>query len=502
MSCVLTIDEGTTSTRALLIDESGKILDIVQEEITQYYPQPGWVEHDAEEIWLKTLNCCRELVKRNLEQAKEISSIAITNQRETTVVWDAKTGQPIHKAIVWQCRRTTERCEELSQEDIGGINFTEYIKAKTGLIPDAYFSGTKLEWILNHCHPEGAKRPSGSHPDLLFGTIDTWLIWNLTLGRVHLTEASNASRTMLYDINENKWDDAILEKLNICKTMLPEVIESNGDFNSCPLFVDMLEREIPIKAVLGDQQAALYAYDNQAKCTYGTGTFVMIPCPSLRGAQSATWQSNAGDQRDAISFSLETSNEGLLKSTAYKTKDDLAYALEGSIFVGGSIVQWLRDELEFIESAADIEKLAADDSGGVYLIPALAGLGAPLWRGDARGTIFGITRGTNRSHIARAALESIAYRVRDVFEALDNKPESLNVDGGASRNDTLMQFQADLLQIPIKRYSETEMTALGVAKMTGDINLKLEAETSFEPKQNLEAKYQDWQKYLALLLAD
>lgn len=497
MTCVLTIDEGTTSTRALLIDASGTILDIIQEEITQYYPQPGWVEHDAEEIWLKTLNCCRELIKRNLEQAKKISSIAITNQRETTVVWDAKTGKPVHKAIVWQCRRTSDRCKELSQEDIGGINFTDYIKAKTGLIPDAYFSGTKLEWILNHCHPEGVKRPSGPHPDLLFGTIDTWLIWNLTLGRVHLTEASNASRTMLYDINENKWDDAILDKLNIPKTMLPEVIDSNGDFNSCPLFLDLLEREVPIKAVLGDQQAALYAYNNQAKCTYGTGTFVMIPeAASVKTEQ----QSKIGDERDAMSFSLETNNEGLLKSTAYKTEDKLAYALEGSIFVGGSIVQWLRDELQFIENSSEIEKLAADDNGGVYLIPALAGLGAPFWKGDARGTIFGITRGTNRSHIARAALESIAYRVRDVFEALDDKPIELNVDGGASRNDTLMQFQADLLQIPIKRYTETEMTALGVAKMTGDIKLKLQADKTFKPQKNYDREYQEWKRYIKLLI--
>ncbi|MDA0771430.1 MAG: FGGY family carbohydrate kinase [Cyanobacteria bacterium] len=509
MDYVLTIDEGTTSTRALLIDAQGKILDIVQKEITQYYPQPGWVEHDASEIWDKTLACCRELIKQNLDACKinkdSIKSIAITNQRETTVVWDPRSGKPVHKAIVWQCRRTSDRCKELSKTKIGNIDFTDYIKAKTGLIPDAYFSATKLEWILNN---RQTNAEAGQSCPLLFGTIDTWLLWNLTLGRAHLTEPSNASRTMLYDINENKWDEEILKTLKIDKLMLPDVIDSNGNFNSSPLFQDLLDQELPIKAVLGDQQAALYAYDNQAKCTYGTGTFVMIPYRKGLAKMGDTAQSKSriGNERDSMSFSLATNNDGLLKSAAYKTETAQAFALEGSIFIGGSIVQWLRDELQFIEKSADIEALANEvsDNGGVYLIPALAGLGAPFWKGDARGTIFGITRGSNKAHIARAAIESIAYRVRDIFEALD--PElrksitQLNVDGGASLNDTLMQFQADLLQIPIQRYTETEMTALGVAKMTGEIELELKADKVFEPGPNLDAQYQVWKNYLSKLL--
>ena len=511
MNYVLTIDEGTTSTRALLIDAQGKILDIVQKEITQYYPQPGWVEHDATEIWDKTLACCRELIKQNLDACKinkdSIKSIAITNQRETTIVWNPRSGKPIHNAIVWQCRRTSDRCKELSKTKIGNIDFTDYIKAKTGLIPDAYFSATKLEWILNN---RQTNAEAGQSCPLLFGTIDTWLVWNLSLGRAHLTEPSNASRTMLYDINENKWDEEILKTLNIDKLMLRDVIDCNGDFNSSPLFQDLTDQELPIKAVLGDQQAALYAYDNQAKCTYGTGTFVMIPQKSSWRGADATRQtslkSKIGEERDSMSFSLATNNDGLLKSTAYRTNSSQAFALEGSIFIGGSIVQWLRDELKFIDKSADIEALANEvsDNGGVYLIPALAGLGAPFWDGDVRGTIFGITRGSNKAHIARAALESIAYRVRDVFEALDpglrKSITKLNVDGGASLNDTLMQFQADLLQIPIQRYTETEMTALGVAKMTGDIKLKLKAEKIFEPHKSFEKEYSEWGKYLNLLL--
>ncbi len=513
MNYVLTIDEGTTSTRALLISSEGTILDIVQKEITQYYPQPGWVEHDALEIWNKTLACCREIISKNIANAKinknSISSIAITNQRETTVIWDPRSGKPVHKAIVWQCRRTAERCEELKQTKIGTVSFSDYVKTKTGLIPDAYFSATKIEWILS-------KVPRDNH--LLFGTIDSWLIWNLTLGREHLTDSSNASRTMLYNINENKWDVEILKHLSISPNILPKVIESNGDFGSTPLFSDLLEREIPIKATLGDQQAAFYAYDGQAKCTYGTGTFVMLPYGKAQRIHHDKERSDevihtkelsktqTGNQRDLMSFSITNNNEGLLKSSAYTTATEEALVLEGSIFVGGSIVQWLRDELKFIEKSSEIEALANEvkDNGGVYLIPALAGLGAPYWRGDVRGTIFGITRGTNKAHIARAALESIAYQVRDIFEALEpalrSKISYLNVDGGASKNDTLMQFQADLLQIPIKRYTESEMTALGVAKMTGDIELTLKAERVFEPQSNLEENYKIWKNYISKLL--
>lgn len=503
MQYILTIDEGTTSTRALLISESGQILDIVQKPITQHYPQPGWVEHDPLEIWNKTLECCREIIKTNLDQNKikkdSISSIAITNQRETTIIWDPKTGKPVHNAIVWQCRRTSERCKELSEDTINGKSFAAYISAKTGLILDAYFSATKIEWIMKR---------TPHHEDLLFGTIDTWLIWNLTIGREHLTDASNASRTMLYDIHQDSWDKNILDKLNIPMTLLPKVIESNGDFGSSPLFKDLLGVELPIKAVLGDQQAALYAYANEPKCTYGTGTFIMMPYKHIEfDNENLKQKIRIGDERDDISFAPNIDSNGLLKSSAYRTQTEKGIALEGSIFVGGSIIQWLRDEMKFIEKSSEIETLAnsVNDNGGVYLIPALSGIGAPFWRGDIRGTIFGITRGTNRAHIARAALESIAFRVRDIFEALDpllrKSISHLNVDGGASKNDTLMQFQADLLQIPIKRYIDTEMTALGVAKMTGKIKLELKAEKIFSPQSNQDQLYKEWSKYLKLLLA-
>ena len=524
MNYVLTIDEGTTSTRALLISAEGAILDIVQKDITQHYPQAGWVEHDPLEIWTKTLACCREIISKNLSTNKitqdSITSIAITNQRETSIIWDPRTGKPVYNAIVWQCRRTAERCEELKKTKISGINFTDYIKSKTGLLIDAYFSATKIEWILNAISSlrgaAGDVAISLRHDGLIFGTVDTWLIWNLTLGREHLTDASNASRTMLYDIHEDKWDAEILKHLNISPNILPKVIESNGDFGSSSLFSDLLGRELPIKAVLGDQQAAFYAYNGAAKCTYGTGTFVMLPAPSLRGGRSPTWQSihqeeeqsklHVGSERDTMSFSITHDNEGLLKSSGYRSSSAKALVLEGSIFVGGSIVQWLRDEMKFIDKSSDIEALAntVTDNGGVYLIPALAGLGAPYWRSDVRGTIFGMTRGTNKAHIARAALESIAYRVRDVMEALDPKLRTkitqLNVDGGASKNDMLMQFQADLLQIPVQRYTETEMTALGVAKMTGEVKLELQAERVFQPQTNLDENYKAWKQYVKKLL--
>ena len=348
----------------------------------------------------------------------------------------------------------------------------------------------------------------------MFGTIDTWLIWNLTLGREHLTDSTNASRTMLYDIYENKWDENLLKHFNIPKEILPEVKDSDADFNSSPLFKDLIDKELPIKAVMGDQQAALYAYNNEAKITYGTGTFVLIPGKTLTKKDFAKesisgliQDARASDERDSIVVKEKKENQGLLESIAFSREnaEDIhqAYGLEGSSFVGGSIVQWLRDVLNVIESAPEVEALAnqVEDNAGVYLIPALAGLGAPFWRGHIRGSIFGITRGTNRAHIARAALESIAYRVRDVFEALDEKNiKAINVDGGASKNDTLLQFQADLLQIPIKRYKETEMTALGTAKMTGLVELELELDKKFIPKANLDTQYKEWSQYIECLL--
>ena len=520
---IITIDEGTTSTRALLVDKDGKILFTEQEEITQHYPKPGWVEHDANQIWIKTLGCVRKLIKKTL-QAKiatkdDFEAIAITNQRETTIIWDPKTGKPVHNAIVWQCRRTADYCKEIESQKIAGdIELKTYIKSKTGLQIDAYFSATKIKWLLdNHC--QDIELDKLSPGELMFGTIDTWLIWNLTLGREFSTDSTNASRTMLYDIYENKWDENLVKFFGIPKEMLPEVKASNADYESSPLFKDLIDKELPIKAVMGDQQAALYAYNNEAKITYGTGTFVLIPgkvkkeSDIAKGSFSETIQGEranvAGNERESIFVEEKSSNQGLLESIAYTKENDdnyQAYGLEGSIFVGGSIVQWLRDELDFIASTAEVEKLAnkVKDNGGVYLIPALAGLGAPFWRGDVRGSIFGITRGTNRAHIARAALESIAFRVRDVFEALDdetrNSITAINVDGGASQNDTLLQFQADLLNLTVRRYKETEMTALGTAKMTGLVDLKLELDKEFKAQDNLDSSYQEWKKYIDCLL--
>ncbi len=516
---IITIDEGTTSTRALLIDSKGKILFTKQEEITQHYPNPAWVEHDAIEIWQKTLRCIRELIKEALASGikkEDFEAIAITNQRETTLIWDPKTGKPAHNAIVWQCRRTANYCKELEKQELEqGIDLKTYIQAKTGLQLDAYFSATKIKWLLdNKCsHIDLDKLSPG---ELMFGTIDTWLLWNLTLGREHLTDSTNASRTMLYDIYENQWDTRLLKYFNIPKEILPQVKDSSADFNSSPLFQDLLGKELPIKAIMGDQQAALYAYNNEAKITYGTGSFVLIPSKTKSNKDNpegsfsnviADERQNLGtNERESIFVEEQKTNIGLLESIAYSKNDVQAYSLEGSVFIGGSIVQWLRDELNFIESASEIEELAnqVKDNAGVYLIPALAGLGAPFWRGDLRGSIFGITRGTNKAHIARAALESIAFRVRDVFEALDpeirNSIKTINVDGGASKNDTLLQFQADLLQIPIRRFKEPEMTALGTAKMTGLVELNLTLDKEFKPKNNVEDLYKEWQRYLNLLL--
>ncbi len=516
---IITIDEGTTSTRALLIDNKGKILLTKQKEITQIYPNPSWVEHDAIEIWQKTLDCIRELIKEALASGikkEDFQGIAITNQRETTIIWDPKTGKPIYNAIVWQCRRTSEYCSKLETQKLEkNIDLKTYVKAKTGLQIDAYFSATKIKWLLEN-KAQNINLEKLSPGELMFGTIDTWLIWNLTLGREHATDSSNASRTMLYDIHEDTWDQKLLNYFKIPKEILPEVKNSNSDFDSSPLFKDLLDKELPIKAVIGDQQAALYAYNHEAKITYGTGTFVLIPGKTKDKKDEAQGsfsnfisdeRSSLGtNERENIFIENDETNLGLVQSIAFTKEGLKAYELEGSIFIGGSIVQWLRDEMNIIQSSNEIEALAnkVTDNAGVYLIPALAGLGAPFWRSDVKGSIFGITRGTNKAHIARAALESIAFRVRDVFEALDpelrKELKSINVDGGASKNDTLIQFQADLLQIPIKRYKESEMTALGAAKMTGLVDLNLELDKEFEPKNNLEGFYIEWKKYLKLLL--
>lgn len=509
---IITIDEGTTSTRALMISQSGEILGTVQKEINQIYPNPRWVEQDPLEIWNKTLACARELVQNLITNQnfnkEDIQGIAITNQRETTIVWDPKTGKPVYNAIVWQCKRTADLCKELRETSINPqINWSEYIRAKTGLIIDSYFSATKIHWILNHV-------PDLNPEELCFGTIDSWLIWNLTLGREHLTDYSNASRTMLWDIHEDKWDSLILDKLKIPTSLLPRVIESNGDFGSSPLFKDLLGRELPIKAVLGDQQAALYAYKNEAKITYGTGVFILNPSTHVKYQNAAEQTLNneiqsslskiKNEDREKISINSQIKNPKLLESIGFKTNQDKLLVLEASIFSGGSIIQWLRDELEIIQSSSEIEALASlvEDNGGVYLIPAFSGLGAPFWQEDIQAALFGLRRSSNKSHIARASLEAIAYQVKAALDVMDSnlKPSSLNVDGGASKNDLLMQFQADLLQIPIKRYTETEMTALGVALMTGDVELKLSVDKVFEPKNNYENEYQTWVSLLGKLL--
>lgn len=458
---ILTIDQGTTSSRALLLSAEGKIIDIAQKEFKQVYPQPGWVEHDPLEIWQTTLDVCTEIIKKH---PQEINGIAITNQRETTILWNKKTGKPVANAIVWQCRRTAEHCQELRAD----AKFNEHVRRTTGLLIDSYFSGPKIAWLLK-AHPE--LDPN----DILFGTVDTWILWNLTKGVSHFTEASNASRTMLFDINKGTWDDKILKKLNIPHEILPQVKASQDNFGQTDLFKDICSREIPIKAILGDQQAAWYAHKESAKITYGTGSFILLP---------------ASKQNPLV--------DGLVTSVGYKKNEENVLALEGSIFIAGAAVQWLRDELKLIKSSSEVEALAktVDDNGGVYFVPALTGLGAPYWKEEARGAIFGLTRASNRGHFARAALEGIAYSVKDVFSRIKEEFEFINVDGGASKNDLLMQFQADLLGVPLRRYSEVEMTALGAARMTGDIELDLAIDKIFEPQKDLSENYDLWLSYI------
>lgn len=472
---IIAIDAGTTSTRALLIDKQGKILLTKQEAINQVYPQPGWVEHDPLEIWQKTQKAIRELVSEcRSTQRETIEGMAITNQRETTIIWDKTTGKPIYNAIVWQCRRTSEICQKLKKDR----GFAKHVGKHTGLLIDSYFSATKIHWLLKN-YGEGF-----NVDNLLFGTVDTWLIWNLTQGKMHATDVSNASRTMMFDIYKNTWDKKILKKLNIPETLLPKVLDSQADFGSSDIIKDLTGQNLSILAVLGDQQAALYAYNNQAKITYGTGTFVLIP----------------GLDKNF------NNKSGLVQSIAYKRNQEEHYAIEGSIFIGGSLVQWLRDQLNLINSSAEIEKLALDDNGGVYIIPAFTGLGAPHWKQEVRAAIFGLTRGANKGHLARAALEAITFQVQDIFEVLPKKLldsiTQINVDGGASKNDLLMQIQADVLQKPIVRYQESEMTALGLAKMTGKIDLKLTVDKVFKPTRNYSQEYKIWRGFLAKLIKD
>lgn len=442
---VMALDQGTTSSRCIIFDKAGKIKSMAQKEFAQIYPQPGWVEHDPMEIWSSQISVATEAMAKLGIVAEEIAAIGITNQRETTVVWNKNTGQPVYNAIVWQCRRTADMIEELKRKGL-----EPYIKETTGLIPDAYFSGTKIKWILDKV--PGA-RQEAERGNLLFGTVDTWLIWNLTKGRTFVTDYTNASRTMLFDIKKLKWDEELLKELDIPYSMLPEVKPSSHlyGYSDRSLFGE----ELPISGAAGDQQAALFGQccfnKGEAKNTYGTGCFLLM---------------NTGEE--AVS-----SKHGLLTTIAACSDNKAVYALEGSVFVAGAAIQWLRDELRIIRTAAESEKYAyeVEDSNGIYVIPAFTGLGAPYWDQYARGAIVGITRGCNREHIIRATLESIAYQSYDVIKAMENDLgtglKSLRVDGGACANNFLMQFQADILDTLVLRPECIETTALGAAYLAG-----------------------------------
>lgn len=442
---VLTLDQGTTSSRAILFDKQGKIISLAQKEFTQIYPQPGWVEHDPMEIWSSQASVITEaIVKENLK-AENIAAIGITNQRETTIVWDKTTGEPIYNAIVWQDRRTAQQCDKIKAQGKGNL-----IQEKTGLVIDAYFSATKIQWVLNNIPGAREKANAGK---LAFGTVDTWLVWNLTNGELHITDVSNASRTMLFNINTLTWDKELLELFEIPESVLPVVKSSSEVYGETS--GNLLGAKVPIGGIAGDQQSALFGNictkPGMVKNTYGTGCFMLM---------------NIGEKP-------MISKNNLLTTIAWKIGNKVDYALEGSIFVAGAVVQWLRDELKIISSASEIEELASkvDGTGGVYLVPAFAGLGAPHWNQYARGTILGITRGTNTSHIARAALESIALQTMDVLKAMESDSgieiKELIVDGGATKNNLLLQFQADILGASVIRPAITEVTAAGAAYLAG-----------------------------------
>jgi glycerol kinase len=442
---ILALDQGTTSSRAILFDQSGSIRASAQKEFRQFYPQSGWVEHDPMEIWSSQAGVAAEAVTKAGLNGKSLAAIGITNQRETTIVWDRVTGKPIYNAIVWQDRRTASYCDQLRAE-----GHAQEIQQKTGLVVDAYFSGTKVKWILDNVKGARAKAERG---ELAFGTVDSWLVWNLTRGELHVTDVSNASRTMLFNIHTMKWDDEILALMDIPRSMLPDVRESSEVYGHSKTTI--FASKVPIAGIAGDQQAALFGqqctHPGMVKNTYGTGCFMLM---------------NIGDKP-------VPSKNNLLTTVAWKINGRTEYALEGSIFIAGAVVQWLRDELGIIRTSTEIETLAASvpDSGGVYLVPAFAGLGAPYWNPYARGTMVGITRGTSAAHIARAAQDSIAFQTLDVLSAMNADCgidiKELRVDGGATVNNTLMQFQSDILQVPVARPKVTETTALGAAYLAG-----------------------------------
>lgn len=443
MKHILALDQGTTSSRAIVFNHAGSIVSVAQKEFPQIFPKPGWVEHDPRDIWSTQAGVAAEALTKANVSAADVAAIGITNQRETTVVWDRATGEPICNAIVWQDRRTASICDRLRARKLDRV-----IRRKTGLVIDAYFSATKVQWILQNVKGARARAKAG---ELAFGTVDSWLVWNLTEGRAHVTDASNASRTMLYDISKGDWDDELLKLFGVPRSMLPEVRSSSEVYGTTTL----LGAPIPIAGIAGDQQAALFGQactkPGMAKNTYGTGCFMLM---------------NTGTKRIA-------SRNNLLTTVAWRIDGRTDYALEGSIFIAGAVVQWLRDGLEFFRSAAEIEALAASvtDTGGVYLVPAFAGLGAPHWDQYARGTMVGLTRGSTKAHIARAALEGIVLQVMDVLKAMEAdagiRLKELRVDGGASANDLLMQLQADLLNVAVVRPKVAETTALGAAYLAG-----------------------------------
>lgn len=486
MKYLLALDQGTTSSRSIIFDQEGGMLAWAQQEFQQHYPRPGWVEHDPEEIWETQLSTARAALQKAGLRGSDLLAIGITNQRETTLLWERQTGIPAHPAIVWQDRRTAAICEELRAS-----RWRQEIAQRTGLVADPYFSATKIKWLLDNVP---GLRPRAQQGDLAFGTVDTWLLWKLTGGKVHATDCSNASRTMLFNIHEVDWDRDLLAVFDIPAALLPKVRPSSSLFGLTA--AEWLGAEIPIAGIAGDQQAALFGQTcfqpGMLKNTYGTGCFMLM---------------QTGEQ-------VFASKHGLLTTIAWQIGDGkVQYALEGSVFAAGAVVQWLRDELQLIHSAAEIEHLAAQvkDNGGVYLVPAFAGLGSPYWDAQARGTIVGLTRGTNRSHLARAALEAIAYQSRDLAEAMQedaNTPiTELRVDGGAVRNDLLMQFQADIVPTPVVRPAVTETTALGAAYLAGlavgcwrdldDLAQHWRAEARFSPRMTEPERqhlYQNWRE--------
>ena len=487
---IIALDQGTTSSRAIIFDKNMNIVAKSQREFSQIFPEPGWVEHNPMEIWASQRSVLTEVVAKSGISLKDVAGIGITNQRETVVVWDKNTGEPVYNAIVWQCRRTAEICEQLKNKGL-----EEYVKDNTGLIIDAYFSGTKVKWILDNVKGAREKAENGK---LLFGTVDTWLVWKLTAGKVHVTDYTNASRTMMFNIKTLKWDEKILNELGIPKSMLPEVRNSSEIYGYTKMGVTMGEEsgtEIPIAGIAGDQQSALFGqacfHSGDIKNTYGTGCFMLM---------------NTGEK-------CIKSNNGLLTTIAIGIDGKVEYALEGSIFIAGAVIQWLRDELRFFDHAADTEYFAmkVDDNGGVYLVPAFVGLGSPYWDMYARGIMVGLTHGSNKNHIIRAALESIAYQSKDLIEAMKEDSglelKSLKVDGGAVANNFLMQFQADIINANVLRSEIIETTALGAAYLAGlavgfwknkeDIKKNWKLDKEFEPNlsEELRTKYfKGWKK--------